>query len=246
MRLKGKVAIVTGSARGLGKAMALKMAAEGAKVVVCDLNYEGCVAVKEEIEQNGGKALAVRCDVTSREEVAALVAQTMDNFSQIDILVNNAGITRDAQIIKMTDQQWDEVINTNLKSMFICIQEVIKVMIPRNYGRIVNITSIAALEGNFGQTNYAAAKAGIIGLTKTLSKELGRKGITVNAVAPGFMDTEMTKTIPAHIQEQLLARIPLRRAGQPEEAAEAVVFLASDAASYITGQTLSVNGGLYV
>jgi len=246
LRLKGKVAIVTGSARGLGKAMALKMAAEGAKVVVCDLNYEGCVAVKEEIEQNGGKALAVRCDVTSREEVAALVAQTMDNFSQIDILVNNAGITRDAQIIKMTDQQWDEVINTNLKSMFICIQEVIKVMIPRNYGRIVNITSIAALEGNFGQTNYAAAKAGIIGLTKTLSKELGRKGITVNAVAPGFMDTEMTKTIPAHIQEQLLARIPLRRAGQPEEAAEAVVFLASDAASYITGQTLSVNGGLYV
>ena len=128
----------------------------------------------------------MRCDVTSREEVAALVAQTMDNFSQIDILVNNAGITRDAQIIKMTDQQWDEVINTNLKSMFICIQEVIKVMIPRNYGRIVNITSIAALEGNFGQTNYAAAKAGIIGLTKTLSKELGRKGITVNAVAPGL------------------------------------------------------------
>lgn len=246
MRLQGKVAIVTGSARGLGKAMALKMAQEGAKVVVCDLNYEGCLAVKEEIEQAGGEALAVRCDVTKREEVAALVAETMDKFSQIDILVNNAGITRDAQIIKMTDQQWDEVLNTNLKSMFICIQEVIKVMIPRNYGRIVNITSVAALEGNFGQANYAAAKAGIIGLTKTLGRELGRKGITVNAVAPGFMDTEMTKTIPPHIQEQLLARIPLRRAGHPEEVAEAIAFLASDAASYITGQTLSVNGGLYM
>ncbi|NLN06126.1 MAG: 3-oxoacyl-ACP reductase FabG [Firmicutes bacterium] len=246
MRLKDKVAIITGSARGLGKAMALKMAAEGAKVVVCDLNYDGCIAVKEEIESAGGVALAVRCDVAKREEVVSMVQQTVDAFGQIDILVNNAGITRDAQIIKMTDEQWDEVLNVNLKSMFICIQEVIKYMIPRNYGRIVNITSISGLEGNFGQANYSAAKAGVIGLTKTLSKELGRKGITVNAVAPGFMRTEMTKTIPEKIKEQLLARIPLRRAGEPMEVAEAVLFLASDASSYITGHTLNVNGGLYV
>jgi 3-oxoacyl-(acyl-carrier-protein) reductase len=246
LRLKDKVAIITGSARGLGKAMALKMAAEGAKVVVCDLNYDGCIAVKEEIESAGGVALAVRCDVAKREEVVSMVQQTVDAFGQIDILVNNAGITRDAQIIKMTDEQWDEVLNVNLKSMFICIQEVIKYMIPRNYGRIVNITSISGLEGNFGQANYSAAKAGVIGLTKTLSKELGRKGITVNAVAPGFMRTEMTKTIPEKIKEQLLARIPLRRAGEPMEVAEAVLFLASDASSYITGHTLNVNGGLYV
>ncbi|HHX74751.1 MAG TPA: 3-oxoacyl-ACP reductase FabG [Firmicutes bacterium] len=246
MQLTGKVAIITGSARGLGKAMALKLASAGAKVAVCDLNYEGCVAVKEEIEAAGGTALAVRCDVSKREDVVSLVEQTVDAFGQIDILVNNAGITRDAQIIKMTDEQWDEVLNINLKSMFICTQEVIKHMIPRNYGRIVNITSVSGLEGNFGQANYSAAKAGIIGLTKTLSKELGRKGITVNAVAPGFMQTEMTDTIPEKIKEQLLTRIPLRRAGDPVEVAEAVLFLASDASSYITGHTLNVNGGLYV
>jgi len=246
MRLKDKVAVVTGSARGLGKAMAMKMAAERAKVVVCDLHYEGCVAVKDEIEAAGGTALALKCNVSRRDYVAGLINETVEKFGVIDIWVNNAGITRDAQITKMTDEDWDAVLDNNLKSMFICIQEVIKVMIPRNYGRIINITSIAAQEGNFGQSNYSAAKAGIIGLTKTLCKELGRKGITVNAVAPGFMLTEMTETIPPKIKDQLLARIPLKRAGQPEEVAAAVVFLASDEASYINGHTLNVNGGLYV
>ena len=246
MKLQDKVAIVTGSGRGLGIAMAKKLASEGAKVVVCARSYDTCVTVKEEIEANGGTALAVQCDVSKREDVVNLVNQTIETFGKIDILVNNAGITRDAQITKMTDEQWDSVMNINLKSMFICTQEVIKHMIPNNYGRIINITSISGQEGNFGQANYSAAKAGIIGLTMSLSKELGRKGITVNAVSPGFMLTEMTDTIPTHIKEQLLAKIPLRRGGEPEEVAEAVLFLASDASSYITGHTLNVNGGLYV
>lgn len=246
MRLKDKVAIVTGSARGLGKAMVLKMAAEGAKVVITDINYEGCLSVKEEIVKMGLEAIAVRCDVTNRAEVAAMVDETIKAFGKIDILVNNAGITRDASLAKMTDEQWDAVLNTNLKSMFICTQEVIKHMIPQGGGRIINISSVAGEEGNFGQTNYSAAKAGVIGLTKTWSKELGRKNITVNAIAPGFIMTEMSQAIPDKVKEQIIARIPLGRAGQPSDVAAAVVFLASDEAGYINGHTLSVNGGMYV
>lgn len=246
MRLQNKVAIVTGSAQGLGKAMILKMVAEGAKVVVTDINYDACIAVKAEIEKVGGNAIAVKCDVTNRAEVRDLVAETLKNFGQIDILVNNAGITRDAQMVKMTDEQWDIVINTNLKSIFICTGEVTKHMSSQNYGRIINISSIAGEEGNFGQANYSAAKAGAIGITKTLSKELGKKGITVNAIAPGFILTEMSNSIPEKIKEQLIARIPLGRGGQPKEVADAVVFLASDESSFITGHTLNVNGGMYV
>lgn len=246
MRLHDKVAIVTGSARGLGKAMVLKMVAEGAKVVVTDINLEACQAVKAEIEAAGGTALAIKCDVTNREEVTALVEETVKAFGKVDILVNNAGITRDAQMIKMTDDNWDAVMNTNLKSMFICSQLASQPMIQQGYGRIINISSIAGQEGNFGQANYSAAKAGAIGLTKTLSKELGRKGITVNVVAPGFIMSEMSAAIPEKIKEQLIARIPLNRAGQPEEIASAVAFLASDEAAFISGQVLSVNGGMYV
>ena len=220
MRLQDKVAIVTGSARGLGKAMVIKMVAEG--------------------------ALAVKCDVTNREEVTALVEETVKVFGKVDILVNNAGITRDAQMVKMTDDNWDAVMNTNLKSMFICSQVASQPMIKQGYGRIINISSIAGQEGNFGQANYSAAKAGAIGLTKTLSKELGRKGITVNVVSPGFIMSEMSAAIPEKIKEQLIARIPLNRAGQPEEIASAVAYLASDEAAFITGQVLSVNGGMYV
>ena len=246
MRLQDKVAIVTGSARGLGKAMVLKMVAEGAKVVVTDINREACQTVKAEIEAAGGTALAVKCDVTNREEVSALVAETVKTFGKVDILVNNAGITRDAQMVKMTDDNWDAVMNTNLKSMFICSQVASQPMIKQGYGRIINISSIAGQEGNFGQANYSAAKAGAIGLTKTLSKELGRKGITVNVVSPGFIMSEMSAAIPEKIKEQLIARIPLNRAGQPEEIASAVAYLASDEAAFITGQVLSVNGGMYV
>ena len=246
MRLQDKVAIVTGSARGLGKAMVFKMVAEGAQVVVTDINFDACQAVKAEIEAVGGTALAVRCDVTNREEVTALVAETVKAFGKLDILVNNAGITRDAQMVKMTDDNWDAVMNTNLKSMFICSQIASQPMIQQGYGRIINISSIAGQEGNFGQANYSAAKAGAIGFTKTLSKELGRKGITVNVVAPGFIMSEMSADIPEKIKEQLIARIPLNRAGQPEEIASAVAFLASDEAAFISGQVLSVNGGMYV
>lgn len=246
MRLQDKVAVVTGSARGLGKAMVLKMIAEGAKIVITDINYEACLAVKAEIENAGGTAIAVKCDVTKREEVAALVQQTLQSFGKLDILVNNAGITRDAQMIKMTDANWDAVMDTNLKSMFLCCQAASQPMIGQGYGRIINISSIAGEEGNFGQANYSAAKAGAIGFTKTLSKELGRKGITVNAVAPGFILTEMSNAIPEKVKEQLIARIPLARAGHPDEVASAVLFLASDEAAFISGHVLNVNGGMYV
>ena len=246
MRLQDKVAVVTGSARGLGKAMALRMAAEGAKVVVTDINDEACLAVKAEIERTGGMAAAIKCDVSNRHEVEALVQKTVQQFGTVHILVNNAGITRDAQMTKMTDDQWDAVIDTNLKSMFLCSQSVSPFMVGQGYGRIINISSIAAEEGNFGQTNYSAAKAGAIGMTKTLSKELGRKGITVNAVAPGFILTEMSGAIPDKVKEQLIARIPLGRAGRPEEVAAAVLFLASEEAAFVNGHVLNINGGMYV
>lgn len=246
MRLHGKVAIVTGSAQGLGKAMILRLAREGAKVVITDIDYELCIKLKKEVEQNCTEAIAIKCNVTVREEVKELIEKTVQAFGKVDIFVNNAGITKDAQITKMTDEQWDKVLNTDLKSMFICTQEVINYMIPNNYGKIVNITSIAGQEGNFGQTNYSAAKAGVIGMTKTLSKELGKRGITVNAVAPGFILTEMTDSIPDKIKEQLIGRIPLKRGGNPDEVADAVLFLVSDESSFITGHTLNVNGGMYV
>lgn len=246
MRLDNKVAIVTGSAQGLGKAMVLKLAKSGAKTVVTDINYEACLKVEKEIQEAGGEAFSVNCNVTNRQEVKNLIAETISKYGQIDVLVNNAGITKDAQITKMTDEEWDSVLETDLKSMFICIQEAIKEMIPRGGGKIINITSIAGEEGNFGQTNYSAAKAGVIGMTKTLSKELGKKGITVNAVAPGFILTEMTNSIPEKIKEQLIGRIPLKRGGKPEEVADTVLFLASDQASFITGHVLNVNGGMYV
>ncbi|KNZ40858.1 3-oxoacyl-ACP reductase FabG [Acetobacterium bakii] len=246
MRLDNKVAIVTGSAQGLGKAMVLKLAQSGAKTVVTDINYEACLKVEKEIHEAGGEAFSVNCNVTNRQEVKNLIAETIGKYGQIDVLVNNAGITKDAQITKMTDEEWDSVLETDLKSMFICIQEAINEMIPRGGGKIINITSIAGEEGNFGQTNYSAAKAGVIGMTKTLSKELGKKGITVNAVAPGFILTEMTNSIPEKIKEQLIGRIPLKRGGNPVEVADAVLFLASDQASFITGHVLNVNGGMYV
>lgn len=243
MKLKDKVAIVTGSARGLGKAMVIEMVAEGAKVVVTDLDFDRCVAVKEEIEAMGGSAIAVKCDVTIRAEVVNLVEETLKAFEKVDILVNNAGITRDAGFAKMTDEQWDLVMNTNLKSMFICSQEVSKVLVSQGKGRIINVSSIAGVIGNFGQTNYSAAKSGVIGMTKTLCKELGRKNITVNAIAPGFMLTEMAASIPENVTKMMIAQIPLARGGEPREVAKTVVFLASDDASYISGQTININGG---
>ncbi len=244
-RFENQVIIVTGSGRGLGKAFALRFAEEGGKVVVTDINEESCRVVSDEIIANGGEAIAVPCDVTNRAQVADLVQTAISTYGQIDVLVNNAGITRDASFLKMTDDQFDAVLNTNLKSMFICTQEVIKPMFERKYGRIVNISSLTGVAGNFGQTNYAAAKAGIIGMTKTWSKEFGRKGVTVNAVAPGFMMTEMTLSMKQEIIDNLIAQIPVGRGGDPKELAGAVAFLASQEAGFINGATLNVNGGTH-
>lgn len=246
MRLEGKVAIVTGSARGLGKAIVERLAREGAKVVVTDVNEAGCIETAAEINQAGGEALAQVCDVTSRESIEALAKATVEKWGKIDILVNNAGITKDSTLKKMTDAQWDLVINVNLKSVFLCTQIISAYMVEQKAGRVISMSSLAGVAGNFGQTNYAATKAGIIGMTKTWAQELGRKNVTANAIAPGFMNTEMTKTIPEDITKQLLAAIPVGRKGEPEEIAAAVVYLASDEAGFVNGVTLNINGGAYV
>ena len=246
MRLEGKIAIVTGSARGLGEAIVLRLAREGARVVVSDLNQEACDLVASKISQSGGQALAKVCDVSDRPSVQALARATKDYFGKIDILVNNAGITKDASLKKMTDEQWDAVINVNLKSVFICTQEISKYMVKQKSGRIISLSSLSGVRGNFGQTNYSASKAGIIGMTKTWALELGRKNITANAIAPGFMNTEMTRTIPEKVVDQMLAAIPVGRMGEPEEVAAAVVYLASDEAGFVNGITLNINGGEHV
>lgn len=246
MRLENKVAIVTGSARGLGEAIVVRLAQEGAKVVVTDVDQEGCERVATKIKERGGQALPKVCDVTDRVSVQALAAATAEHFGKIDILVNNAGITKDASLKKMTDEQWDAVINVNLKSVFICTQEISKFMVEQNYGRVISMSSLAGVMGNFGQTNYSASKAGIIGMTKTWARELGKNKVTANVIAPGFMNTEMTKTIPQKIVDQMLTAIPVGRMGEPEEIAAAVVYLASDEAGFVNGITLNVNGGMYV
>lgn len=246
MRFEGRVAIVTGSARGLGKSIITRLAKEGAKVVVTDLKQEECDSVAAEINAQGGEAMAVACDVTNRASVQALAAATVERFGKIDVLVNNAGITKDASLKKMTDEQWDAVINVNLKSVFICTQEISKYMVQENYGRVISMSSLAGVMGNFGQTNYAASKAGIVGMTKTWAKELGKNNITANCIAPGFMNTEMTKTIPQNIVDQMLSAIPVGRMGEPEEIAAAAAYLASEEAGFVNGVTLNVNGGMYV
>lgn len=246
MRLEEKVAVVTGAGRGIGRAIAERLAAEGAKVVVADMNLEACQEVKGAIERRGGAAIAVACDVSKRDAVAKMTAAAVDAFGRIDILVNNAGITRDGVIDALTDEQWDAVMNVNLKAVFLCIQTAIKHMPPEEGGKVINISSIAGEMGNIGQTNYAASKAGVIGATKSLAKELAKRRICVNAIAPGFIDSEMTQAVPDKVKEFFIKQIPLGRMGKPSEIASACVFLASDEADYITGQVVRVNGGWYV
>ena len=245
MLLEGKVALVTGASRGIGRAIALKLASEGAKVAI---NFAGNTAkaeeVKAEIESNGGEALLVQADVSSAEAVEEMINKVTEKFGKIDILVNNAGITRDGLLMRMKDSDFDDVINTNLKGVYNCTKTVSKLMIKQRSGRIVNMASIVALTGNAGQTNYAAAKAGIIGFSKSAAKELAARGITVNVVAPGFIDTDMTAVIPEKNKEIMLKEIPLGRIGTPEDIANAVKFLASDEAAYITGQVIRVDGGM--
>jgi 3-oxoacyl-[acyl-carrier protein] reductase len=242
-RLKDQVALVTGASRGIGKAIALALAAEGASVVV---NYtssqDAAQALVETIVKAGGKALAIKADVAQPEQVEALVKETLAQLGRIDILVNNAGITRDTLLLRMKLEDWQAVINLNLTGVFLCTQAVSKSMLKQRSGKIINIASVAGQMGNPGQANYSAAKAGVIGLTKTLAKEFASRGITVNAVAPGFIETDMTEGLKA---EEILKIIPLGRYGKPEEIAGMVAFLASDpAANYITGQIFNVDGGM--
>ena len=243
--LTGKIAVVTGAARGIGRAIALALAEEGAEVVI---NYhhseERSMAVKEEIEARGGKAAVMQCDVSDYESCERFVSAVAEMCGRIDIWVNNAGLTKDQLLMRMSEEAFDEVIETNLKGTFQCMRFVSRVMVKQRYGRIINLSSVVGIAGNAGQVNYAASKAGVIGMTKSAAKELAGRGITVNAVAPGFIETEMTSILSEKVQEQAKNQIPLGHFGTPEDVASAVVFLASEQAKYITGQVLQVDGGM--
>jgi 3-oxoacyl-[acyl-carrier protein] reductase len=244
--MDGHVALVTGCARGIGKGIAHVLAKRGVNIVVSDINYEEAKAAAAEIEALGVRAMPLKFDVSNSAEVTAAFAKIMEEFGRLDILVNNAGITRDALIMRMKDEDWDAVININLKSVFLCTKEAVKIMSKQRYGRIANIASIVAFTGNAGQANYSAAKAGIIGLTKTTAKEYAKRGITANAVAPGFIKTAMTDALPEKVKEDMLASIPIGQFGEIEDVANAVAFLVSMEARYITGNVIHVNGGMYM
>jgi len=243
MDLSGKVAIVTGSSRGIGKAIALKLADAGASVVVTG-HIEDAEPVAAEIRARGRQSLAVKASVTSAADIEKLVEATLSTFGRVDILVNNAGITRDQLVLKMSEDDWDAVLDTNLKSVFLCTRAVLRPMLKQRWGRIINISSVIGLIGNPGQANYAASKAGIIGFTKSIAKEVGSRGITANVIAPGFIETKMTQAMNEAQRQELLKRIPVGSLGTPEDVAEAAAFLASEGARYITGQVLGVDGGM--
>lgn len=247
MLLKDKVALVTGSSRGIGRQIALALAEEGCHVVINYLGSEDMAqSLAEEIRQKGQKAEICRADVSSWEEASQLVDFTLKAFGRIDILVNNAGITRDNLLLRMSSRDWDAVLHTNLTGVFNCTKLALKPMIKQRWGRIINISSVSGIAGNPGQANYAAAKAGIIAFTKSVAKEVASRNILVNAIAPGFIATDMTESLVQNDQEKLVQAIPLGRLGRPEEVAAAAVFLASDKANYITGQTIVVDGGLTI
>jgi 3-oxoacyl-[acyl-carrier protein] reductase len=243
-KLTGKVAVVTGSTKGIGKAIALQFAQEGAKVVISGRNEERANAIVKQICDNGGEAIACIGDVSIMADAQKLIDDTLSAFGQIDILVNNAGVTRDNLLMRMKEEDWDTVININLKGAFNTIKCSTRQMMKQRSGRIINITSVVGQIGNAGQVNYAASKAGLIGLTKSVAKELASRGITCNAIAPGFIETDMTEVLGEKNREALLSQIPLGKLGQVDDVAKAAVFLASDDARYITGQTLNVDGGM--
>lgn len=243
--LEGRVSLVTGASRGIGKAIALKLASLGSKVAV---NYrereaEANSVIEAIAGQGGAEAIAIKADVADTEAVKAMVEQVTDRWGTIDILVNNAGITRDTLVLRMGDKDWDEVIDTNLRGAYLCTKFALRSMIRQRRGRIINISSIAGVMGNPGQSNYAASKGGLIAFTKSVAREIGSRNITVNAVAPGFIATEMTDKLPSERKESVLAIIPLQRFGEPEDVAELVAFLASEKAGYITGQVICIDGG---
>lgn len=243
--LKGKTAIVTGAAKGIGRAIALKLASNGANIV---LNYRSsekqAIEVEEEIKKFGVQVLRVKGDICSLSDVENLVKQAKEKFDKIDIIVNNAGITKDTLLLRMSEQDFDSVINTNLKGVFNCLKTIVPVMVKQKSGKIINLSSVVGLVGNAGQVNYAASKAGVIGMTKSLAKEVGSRGITVNAVAPGFIETDMTEVLGDKFKDESKKAIPLKRLGKPEDVANVVYFLASDLADYVTGQVINVDGGM--
>jgi 3-oxoacyl-[acyl-carrier protein] reductase len=245
MSLSGKAALVTGASRGIGREIALELARQGANLAV---NYSGseakAIEVVDEIKALGREAFAVKCDVSNSAEVADMVKAAIDRFGRLDILVNNAGITKDNLLMRMKEEEWDDVISINLKGVFLCTKAVTRQMMKQRQGRIINIASIVGVSGNPGQANYVAAKAGVIGLTKTTAKELASRNITVNAIAPGFITTDMTDKLPEEVKTEMLKQIPLARFGEPKDIAKVTAFLASDDAAYMTGQTLHIDGGM--
>lgn len=243
---KNKIAIVTGASRGIGRQISLALASEGANIVAVDIDPVATEAIVAEIKALGVDALAVEGNVTNPEHVEKMIEAAMAKFGRVDILVNNAGITRDGLMMRMKDEEWDAVLNVNLKGAFLCTRAAAKVMMKQRYGRIINIASVVGQMGNAGQANYCASKAGLMGLTKSNARELASRNITVNAVAPGFIATEMTDKLPEKVREELAAQIPLARLGSAEDIANAVVFLSTEKSAYITGHVLSVNGGMYM
>ncbi|WP_108669730.1 3-oxoacyl-[acyl-carrier-protein] reductase [Peribacillus acanthi] len=245
MRLQGKAALVTGASRGIGREIALELAREGADVAV---NFAGSESkaneVVDEIKAMGRNAIAIQCDVSDSAAVSEMIQKSLDTFGKLDILVNNAGITKDNLLMRMKEEEWDSVINTNLKGVFLCTKAITRSMMKQRSGRIINVASIVGVSGNAGQANYVAAKAGVIGFTKTAAKELASRNITVNAIAPGFITTDMTDKLTEEVKEAMLNQIPLARLGEPRDIARVVAFLASEDSAYMTGQTLHIDGGM--
>ncbi len=245
MRLDNKTAIVTGGSRGIGRSICVALAKAGANVVTCYANgADGANETVKLCEEYGVKAMAMKADVANYEDVSAMVAKTKEEFGSVDILVNNAGITKDNLMLKMTEADFEQVIDTNLKGAFLFTKDASKLMLKQRSGRIINISSVVGVSGNAGQVNYAASKAGLIGMTKSVAKELASRGITCNAIAPGFIETDMTAKLPENVVDEMMKNIPMKRLGAGEDIANAVVFLASDMASYITGQVICVDGGM--
>jgi len=244
--VQGKVALITGASRGIGRSISLALADQGAKIVAVDIDLQATEAFVAELKEKGTDAIAVQGNVTVAADVDQMVKVAKETFDRIDILVNNAGITRDALLLRMKDEDWDAVLNVNLKGAFLCTRAVAKIMAKQRNGRIINIASVVGQMGNAGQANYCASKAGLMGLTRSNARELAKRNITVNAVAPGFIATDMTDALPEQVREELAAQIPLERLGSAEDIAHSVLFLASDQSGYITGQVIGVNGGMYM
>jgi len=242
--LEGKVSLITGGARGIGKEIAMLFARNGSNIAICDVNLEEAEKTAQEIRDLGRESLAFKADVTDLSQVQDMVDKILDKFNKIDILINNAGITKDNLLLRMSEDEWDKVIAVNLKGTFVCTKLVSKVMLKQRFGKMVNLASIIGIMGNAGQANYAASKAGIIGLTKSVAKELASRNICVNAIAPGFIKTDMTSKLPEEVQKKMLSAIPLARLGEAKDVADLALFLSSESSSYITGQVIQVDGGM--